>query len=181
MLPCCRLSAKPHALQDLTLWRTFDWVLCLEVGEHVPKQQLGRTSGALGKIKQRCYGDTCANRQSPESKAAGIPPRLVLLVSWSHLLLFVSLLQLIWRRRRRLLLLIRRRLPLLRLLLVPPVLLLTTTLPMVRNNCRSSSNNPRKTAVRLSSVVGSFLLDSGCSLGDFVKEKQMQSDPRVEL
>eukprot|EP00933_Yihiella_yeosuensis_P029505 TRINITY_DN23148_c1_g1_i1.p1 TRINITY_DN23148_c1_g1~~TRINITY_DN23148_c1_g1_i1.p1 ORF type:complete len:506 (-),score=80.08 TRINITY_DN23148_c1_g1_i1:196-1587(-) len=23
---------------DMTLWRTFDWVLCLEVGEHVPKQ-----------------------------------------------------------------------------------------------------------------------------------------------
>lgn len=25
-------------VEDLTLWRTFDWVLCLEVGEHVPKK-----------------------------------------------------------------------------------------------------------------------------------------------
>ncbi|CAE8593794.1 unnamed protein product, partial [Polarella glacialis] len=23
---------------EMKLWRTFDWVLCLEVGEHVPKQ-----------------------------------------------------------------------------------------------------------------------------------------------
>jgi len=22
----------------MTLWRSFDWILCLEVGEHVPKQ-----------------------------------------------------------------------------------------------------------------------------------------------
>ena len=27
-----------HELQDMTLWRSFDWILCLEVGEHVPKQ-----------------------------------------------------------------------------------------------------------------------------------------------
>lgn len=27
-----------NLIQDLRLWRTFDWVLCLEVGEHVPRQ-----------------------------------------------------------------------------------------------------------------------------------------------
>ncbi|CAE7471173.1 unnamed protein product [Symbiodinium natans] len=32
------LVQEVNLVQDLTLWRTFDWVLCLEVGEHVPKQ-----------------------------------------------------------------------------------------------------------------------------------------------
>ena len=32
------VGGRSSALQDMTLWRTFDWVMCLEVGEHVPKQ-----------------------------------------------------------------------------------------------------------------------------------------------
>lgn len=36
------------ALQDMTLWRSFDWILCLEVGEHVPKQCPVRTVAAAG-------------------------------------------------------------------------------------------------------------------------------------
>ena len=36
------------ALQDMTLWRSFDWILCLEVGEHVPKQCAVRTMAAAG-------------------------------------------------------------------------------------------------------------------------------------
>merc|ERR1712157_483135 len=27
-----------NLVRDMHLWRTFDWVLCLEVGEHIPKQ-----------------------------------------------------------------------------------------------------------------------------------------------
>merc|ERR1712004_461560 len=27
-----------NLVENMTLWRTFDWVLCLEVGEHVPSQ-----------------------------------------------------------------------------------------------------------------------------------------------
>jgi len=27
-----------NLVEDMHLWRTFDWVLCLEVGEHIPKQ-----------------------------------------------------------------------------------------------------------------------------------------------
>lgn len=30
-----------NLIEDLRLWRTFDWVLCLEVGEHIPKQYSG--------------------------------------------------------------------------------------------------------------------------------------------
>lgn len=37
-----------HELQDMTLWRSFDWILCLEVGEHVPKQCAVRTVAAAG-------------------------------------------------------------------------------------------------------------------------------------
>jgi len=28
----------PLQPQEMRLWRSFDWILCLEVGEHVPKQ-----------------------------------------------------------------------------------------------------------------------------------------------
>jgi len=30
-----------NLIEDQHLWRTFDWVMCLEVGEHVPKQHQG--------------------------------------------------------------------------------------------------------------------------------------------
>merc|ERR1712070_121920 len=30
-----------NLIEDVHLWRTFDWVMCLEVGEHVPKQFAG--------------------------------------------------------------------------------------------------------------------------------------------
>lgn len=32
------LVQEVNLVQDMTLWRSFDWILCLEVGEHVPKQ-----------------------------------------------------------------------------------------------------------------------------------------------
>jgi len=30
-----------NLIQEIRLWRTFDWVMCLEVGEHIPKQFSG--------------------------------------------------------------------------------------------------------------------------------------------
>lgn len=30
-----------NLIQDVQLWRTFDWVMCLEVGEHIPAQYSG--------------------------------------------------------------------------------------------------------------------------------------------
>jgi 2-polyprenyl-3-methyl-5-hydroxy-6-metoxy-1,4-benzoquinol methylase len=32
------LVQEVNLVEEMRLWRTFDWVLCLEVGEHVPKQ-----------------------------------------------------------------------------------------------------------------------------------------------
>ncbi|CAJ1439338.1 unnamed protein product [Effrenium voratum] len=32
------LVQEVNLVQEMRLWRSFDWVLCLEVGEHVPKQ-----------------------------------------------------------------------------------------------------------------------------------------------
>ncbi|CAK8992187.1 unnamed protein product [Durusdinium trenchii] len=31
------LVQEVNLVEEMTLWRTFDWILCLEVGEHVPK------------------------------------------------------------------------------------------------------------------------------------------------
>jgi len=38
-----------NLVQEMRLWRTFDWVLCLEVGEHVPKQY---SSSLLANLKR---------------------------------------------------------------------------------------------------------------------------------
>lgn len=32
------LVQEVNLVQKMSLWRTFDWVLCLEVGEHIPKE-----------------------------------------------------------------------------------------------------------------------------------------------
>lgn len=38
-----------NLVEDLQLWRTFDWVLCLEVGEHIPRQY---SQGLLRNLKR---------------------------------------------------------------------------------------------------------------------------------
>eukprot|EP00931_Biecheleriopsis_adriatica_P075248 TRINITY_DN49165_c0_g1_i1.p1 TRINITY_DN49165_c0_g1~~TRINITY_DN49165_c0_g1_i1.p1 ORF type:complete len:460 (-),score=94.80 TRINITY_DN49165_c0_g1_i1:61-1440(-) len=42
-----------NLVQEMRLWRTFDWVLCLEVGEHVPKQYADTLLGNLKSHAQK--------------------------------------------------------------------------------------------------------------------------------